>query len=151
VKTTGKRSRFVEEYLLDLKASAAARRAGYSRATAHAQGHELLKKPEVAEAIAEAQAARSERTRITQDEVVARLVREADRTGDGASHSARVQALGLLAKHLGMFRDTVQHDVSSRLAALADRILDSAGTFTPGMADDRLREDEDEDDIARCR
>jgi phage terminase small subunit len=48
-----KQQRFVEEYLIDLNATQAALRAGYSPKTAYAQGHDLLKVPEVAAAVAE--------------------------------------------------------------------------------------------------
>jgi phage terminase small subunit len=48
-----KQQRFVDEYLIDLNATQAATRAGYSAKTAHAQGHDLLKVPEVATAVAE--------------------------------------------------------------------------------------------------
>ena len=69
-----RQQRFVEEYLVDLNASAAARRAGYSEDTAGSQGHDLLKKPEIADAIAQAQADRSERVQITADQVLRELV-----------------------------------------------------------------------------
>ncbi|MGU3387264.1 terminase small subunit [Methylobacterium sp. D53M] len=67
---TDKQQRFVEEYLVDLNATQAAIRAGYSEATAYSIGNENLSKPEIAEAIATAQAARSERTKVTADEVL---------------------------------------------------------------------------------
>ena len=60
VALTGKQQRFVEEYLVDLNATQAATRAGYSKATAYSIGHECLKKPEIAAAITRAQAERSE-------------------------------------------------------------------------------------------
>lgn len=46
-----KQERFVAEYLKDLNATKAAERAGYSEKTAGSQGHDLLKVPEIAEAI----------------------------------------------------------------------------------------------------
>jgi phage terminase small subunit len=67
---TPKQRRFVEEYLVDLNAKRAAIRAGYSARTAEQLGYQLLQNPSVAEAIERAQQARSERTRITQDEVL---------------------------------------------------------------------------------
>jgi hypothetical protein len=67
---TGKQQRFVEEYLVDLNVSAAAKRAGYSQKTAHQIGHDLMKKPKVKNAIDAAMAARSRRTRVTADDVV---------------------------------------------------------------------------------
>lgn len=74
-KLTPKQQAFVREYLVDLNASAAARRAGYSAKTADRTGHENLKKPEIAAAIAEAQQARSRRTQVTADQVVEELAK----------------------------------------------------------------------------
>jgi hypothetical protein len=56
----------------------------------------------IAAAVRSGQNARSDRVRITQDDVLRGLHREATWMGDGASHSARVAAWGLIAKHLGM-------------------------------------------------
>jgi phage terminase small subunit len=72
-----KHQRFVDEYLVDLNATQAAIRAGYSAKTAGSQGFDLLKKPEVEAALAEAQAERSERTKIDADWVLTRLASEA--------------------------------------------------------------------------
>lgn len=69
-KLTPKQARFVEEYLVDLNATQAAIRAGYSEKTAYSIGQENLTKPEVAAAICEAQDARSKRTEITADRVL---------------------------------------------------------------------------------
>ncbi len=70
---TDKQRRFVDEYLVDLNATQAAIRAGYSKATASRIGPELLGKTCVAEAIAEARHARSERTQVTADRVLKEL------------------------------------------------------------------------------
>jgi len=99
---TPKQRRFVDEYLVDLNASQAAVRAGYKVDHARQMAAENLSKPVIADAIAAAQLARSERVRITQDDVLRGLHREATWMGDGSSHSARVAAWGLIAKHLGM-------------------------------------------------
>lgn len=72
---TPKQQRFVEEYLIDLNATQAAIRAGYSAKTADQQGHQLLKKTLVAEAVAEARAKLSERAEITQDMVLRELAK----------------------------------------------------------------------------
>ena len=52
---TPKQAAFVAEYLVDLNATQAAIRAGYSAKTAGSVGAENLSKPEIAAAIAEAQ------------------------------------------------------------------------------------------------
>lgn len=109
-KITDKQKLFIREYLVDLNASQAAIRAGYNPKTAGAMGHELLKKPEIADAIALAVKKRAKRTQTTADWVIRYLRIEARRRGDGSSHSARVQALVALGKHLQMFekRDSLE-------------------------------------------
>ena len=72
---TKKQKRFVEEYLIDLNATQAAIRAGYSPETAGSIGGENLKKPEIANAIAKAMAERSKRTGINADRVVIELAK----------------------------------------------------------------------------
>lgn len=62
-----RQQRFVEEYLIDLNATQAAIRAGYSERTANEQGARLLANVSVRSAISEAQKERSERTGITAD------------------------------------------------------------------------------------
>ncbi|ARC89980.1 terminase small subunit [Rhodovulum sp. MB263] len=73
---TAKQRRFVEEYLVDLNATQAAIRAGYSEKTARQTGAENLTKPVIAAAIAEAQAQRSERTQLDADWMLRRLAAE---------------------------------------------------------------------------
>ena len=51
---TDKQAAFVDEYLVDMNASAAARRAGYSEKTAGYIGHENKQKPHIAKAIEKA-------------------------------------------------------------------------------------------------
>lgn len=68
-----RQARFVEEYLIDLNATQAAIRAGYSASTAYSQGQRLLKNVEVAQLIDEGKAARSERVQVTQDDVLREL------------------------------------------------------------------------------
>lgn len=72
---TDKQQRFVEEYLIDLNATQAAIRAGYSESTARSIASENLSKPDIIEAISEAQAKRSQRTEITADRVLKELGR----------------------------------------------------------------------------
>jgi phage terminase small subunit len=123
---TPKQQRFVQEYLVDLNATAAARRAGYSEQTAEQQGYRLLRNVQVAAAVEAAQKARADRVEVTQDYVLRRLVREAEYEGDGSSHSARVQALTQLGKHLKMFTDKVEAD-HTHLLAVVEEIVDADG------------------------
>lgn len=71
---TAKKQRFANEYLIDLNATQAAIRAGYSAKTAYSQGQRLLKDVDVQKAIAAAQAERSAATKIDAGYVLARLV-----------------------------------------------------------------------------
>ena len=70
---TQKQQRFAAEYLIDLNATQAAIRAGYSETSAHVQGARLINNAKVAAAIRQGMNSRSERTQITQDEVLAEL------------------------------------------------------------------------------
>nr|DAX93198.1 MAG TPA: Terminase small subunit [Caudoviricetes sp.] len=129
-KLTDKQKRFIEEYLVDLNATQAAIRAGYSAKTADVQGAQNLVK--LKSFIQEEQNKRSERVQITQDEVIRRLLENADiasgkkpivltqtrKTEDGKiigddvaqfvyEPSSVNKALELLGKHLGMFTNKV--------------------------------------------
>lgn len=70
-----KQRRFVDEYLVDLNATQAAIRAGYSAKTAAQIGERLLRKVEIQGLLADRQKARSERTEITQDMVLNELAK----------------------------------------------------------------------------
>ncbi|EPY8510948.1 TPA: terminase small subunit [Pseudomonas aeruginosa] len=74
---TKKQRLFVDEYLIDLNATQAAIRAGYSARRATEIGYQLLQRPEVAQAIQAAMAERSKRTEVEADYVIRRL-REID-------------------------------------------------------------------------
>ncbi|WP_130861446.1 terminase small subunit [Bacilliculturomica massiliensis] len=68
---TGKKQKFAEEYLIDLNATQAAIRAGYSPKTAHSQGQRLLKDVDVANYIKQRQKQLQKKTEITQERVLA--------------------------------------------------------------------------------
>lgn len=73
VKLTEKQKRFVQEYLVDLNATAAAKRAGYSEKSASRIAVELLNKTQVSAEIQKQQAKRQKRTEITQEKVLQEL------------------------------------------------------------------------------
>lgn len=75
IKLTEKQQLFVDEYLIDLNATQAATRAGYSVKTADQQGSRLLANVKVQQAIAEHMAERSKRTGVNQDRVVLELAK----------------------------------------------------------------------------
>lgn len=70
-----KQQRFAEEYLVDLNATQAALRAGYSEKTASSQGQRLLTKVDVQASISKAREEISKRTEITQDAVLKELAK----------------------------------------------------------------------------
>lgn len=72
---TKKQKRFVEEWLIDLNATQAAIRAGYSPETAYSIGSENLKKPEIRACIEKAMAERSKRTGVNQDRIIMELAK----------------------------------------------------------------------------
>ena len=74
-KISAKQELFVDEYLIDLNATQAAIRAGYSPKTAEQQGSRLLSNVKVKGRVAEKMAERSKRCGINQDRVLQELAR----------------------------------------------------------------------------
>lgn len=100
---TDKQARFCEEYLIDLNATQAAIRAGYSEKTAREQAAQNLSKLNIQEKIAELKAERAKRTEMTQDSVIQELAAVARAEIKGVRAVDKLKALELLGKHLGMF------------------------------------------------
>ncbi len=123
MKLTQKQLRFVAEYLVDLNATQAAIRAGYSSKRADAMGYENLRKPEIAAAIQAGMTERARRTEITQDYVLSTIKATIERCAqampvldrDGAETGeykfdagAVLKGAELLGKHLKMFTDKTE-------------------------------------------
>lgn len=105
---TPKQERFVQEYLVDLNATQAAIRAGYSAKTASRIGTQLLVKTCISEAIQKAMKKREKRTEVTQDYVITKLREIAEKdASDGPDselkYANKIRALELLGKHTGAF------------------------------------------------
>lgn len=117
---TPKQEAFVREYLIDLNATQAAIRAGYSQQTAEQQGHQLLKKTSVAEAVAQAQAERAEKCDIDALWVLreAKSTYEAARQADKLSEA--VSALKLVGTHIDVqaFKERIaqEHSIDKEVA-----------------------------------
>jgi phage terminase small subunit len=103
---TPKQECFVEEYLIDLNATQAAIRAGYSKKTARSQGQRMLTNVDIVAAVAGAQGDRAERTNITQDYVLESIVSAMERCKQDDTFNAAGVFKGaeLLGKHLGLFQ-----------------------------------------------
>ena len=104
---TPKQHRFVDEYLVDLNATQAAIRAGYSEKTAEQQGYQLLQKTSVSEAITEGRAKLSEQTGLGAEWVINNLreVAEHCMAEDTYNPMGACRALELIGKHFNAFPD----------------------------------------------
>lgn len=125
LKLTPKQKAFIDEYLIDLNATQAAIRAGYSKKTAYSQGQRTLKNVEVQNRIAE-QLEKIQNERIADvKEVMIYLtsVMRGEHTeqalkliGDGCqeitdidvSAKERLKAAELIGKRYGMFKDQME-------------------------------------------
>jgi len=133
-KLTPRQARFVDEYLVDLNATQAAIRAGYSASSADVNGSRMLGNAKVARAIAEKIEKRSQATSLTAEYVVNSLMEVAERclqrrpvmvfdpversmvqaTDDEGNHIWQFDSQGanrsleLLGKHLGMYTDKIR-------------------------------------------
>ena len=128
---TDKQARFCEEYMIDLNATQAAIRAGYSPKTANEQAARLLANVSIQNRIAQLQAEQSRRTGVSADRVVRELAKVAfdlaavqsvkvktfgeDGLEQEVKLADKLKALDLLGRHLGMFNG-VSGDASDQLA-----------------------------------
>lgn len=97
---TALQQRFVEEYLVDLSAARAARRAGYARCI---KGRDAMRSRHVKAAIDAALAERAKRLEVQAFEVIDALRQIA--FAAEVNPRERLAAIGLLGKHLGLFGD----------------------------------------------
>lgn len=119
---TPKQARFVQEYLVDLNATAAAKRAGYKDPNI---GRQLITKNNVSKAIQKAIADRQERTEVTQDYVIRKLKEIADKDASDTQEgdlkfSNKLKALELLGKHVGAFEPKAEADTDREVRIVID-------------------------------
>lgn len=144
-KLTAKQQRFCDEYLIDLNATQAAIRAGYSAKTAQAIGSENLTKPLLKQYIEARMAAKEEKLIAKQDEILKYLtsvlrgeseseIVVVEGTGDGCSEAnilrkgpdekERLKAAELLGKRYGLYTESV-------VVAEAPKIIDDIPAGPP--------------------
>ena len=115
---------FVRHYLANGgNASQAYVSAGYSPKCADRHGPRLARNGAIASAIAKGQARAEKRTEITLDGIIRDLHTEAHDHGEGTTQAARVRALELLGRHLGL-RQKVEHELSG--AVTLQQAVDTA-------------------------
>ena len=136
-KMTAKQMRFCDEYLIDLNATQAAIRAGYSKKTANRIATENLSKPVIKEYIAARMAEKEDELIADQDEVLKYLTRVLRgesfssvlaRTETGAEEvidkqpdeNQRLKAAELLGKRYGLYKETVDQTVDMDLNITVD-------------------------------
>ena len=136
-KLTAKQQRFCDEYLIDLNATQAAIRAGYSKKTAYSIGVENLKKPELKKYIEDRMAEKEAALIADQDEVLKYLT--SVMRGKSAAHvlardevgadrviekppdeKERLRAAELLGKRYGLYTDRVEQEVDMELNITVD-------------------------------
>lgn len=118
---TPKQALFVKEYLVDLNATQAAIRAGYSEKAAYAIGAENLSKPVIADAIAEKQQTKAKKLDITVETIIAELEEARQLAIKTERAGPAVQASMGKAKLLGLEKQVIDHTSSD-------------GTMTPKAA-----------------
>lgn len=138
---TAKQKRFCDEYLVDLNATQAAIRAGYSKKTAYSIGVENLKKPEIKKYIEQRMAEKEKDLIADQDEVLKYLtsvLRGESRSteiviegiGEGMSEARtikkepsekdKLKAAELLGKRYGLYTDKVDIDATEAVTIIND-------------------------------
>lgn len=140
-KMTAKQKRFCDEYLIDLNATQAAIRAGYSKKTAYSIGNENLMKPELKKYIEERMAEKESQLIADQDEVLKYLtsvmrgeslseivviegigegMSRASRMNKSPDEKERLKAAELLGKRYGLYTEKVEQQVDMDLNIVVD-------------------------------
>lgn len=103
---TAKQERFIQEYLIDLNATQAAIRAGYSPKTAKVIGHENLTKPDIKVILESKQRQMAHNNGITAEYVLKGIKGIAD---NSERDMDRLKAFELLGRNLKLFTEKIEH------------------------------------------
>ena len=112
-KLTDKQLMFCKEYLIDLNATQACIRAGYSERTANRQGSENLAKPVIREEIDRLKAIREKKVELTAEKVLKDIERVREKAEGSEQYNVSLKASELQGKHLAMF--TEKHKVDGEI------------------------------------
>ncbi len=125
---TNKQAIFFKEYLIDLNATQAAIRSGYSVKTARVIGAENLTKPAIKQAISLAMTERSSHLKITAAKILADIeltkqdaMRLTAENQTMNNHQAVLKACELQGRHIQMFVDKVELEVTDNLSERLQR------------------------------
>ena len=101
-KLTIKQSLFIKEYLVDLHATNAAKRAGYSEKTAYSQGQRLLKNVEISDAIEAAVKKRADKIEVNADWVLKEAVNLYNSCVDAEDRNVAGATLKTIGNHVNI-------------------------------------------------
>lgn len=125
---TPKQSAFISEYLVDLNATQAAIRAGYSERTARSIGCALLTKHDIAAAIAEAQQKLATTAGMTIEQHMEDLKRIRDAAFDEGKFSAAATAEVARGKVAGFYVERVEvEDITDRAEVMRRKRAERLG------------------------
>ena len=114
-KLTDRQKMFCKEYIVDLNATQACIRAGYSEKTAKQIGSENLSKPYLQDEIAKLIKEREERVQLTADKVLEDIERVRGLAEGSEQYSISLKASELQGKHLAMFTEKQQIDTEIKM------------------------------------
>jgi phage terminase small subunit len=139
---------FADHYLITINATESAKKAGYSEKTAYSQGQRLLKHVEVRAYIDDKQNERSEKLELDAEWVLKNLQtvverslqsepvmkwnyesRQLEETGEYTFDSNGAnRALELVGKHLGMFKDKIEHSGGFNFVVNRKRVMNNGAS-----------------------
>ena len=123
---TPKQQRFAEEYLVDMNATQAAIRAGYSERTAYRTGCDNLKKPHIRVLIERGMEARSEKTGIDAQWVLDELEKQYGKCDEEGDRRTAVAALEKIGKHVDVeaFKEKREIENTHVVKSITRKIID---------------------------
>ena len=123
-KLTPKQLMFCKEYLIDLNATQACIRAGYSEKTANRIGTENLSKPVIRNEIDRLKAIREKKVELTAEKVLKDIERVRGKAEDTNQFNVSLKASELQGKHLAMFTEKHQVDGEIRMPVVQIELAD---------------------------